>query len=93
MFIASMSDRFLDDPWMKAALEKFSSAVNIDIIGGGEPLLNPYFFELVKLGKSYDMSVKTFSNGTIIDQFQDQLLESDQRGFRQLPGGIRSVCR
>jgi len=56
-------------------LKKFPSALHVSIIGNGEPLLNPDIFSIIHYAKKKKKNVTIFSNGLILDQYIDQLLE------------------
>jgi MoaA/NifB/PqqE/SkfB family radical SAM enzyme len=64
------------------ALDKHESAYSLDIIGGGEPLLNPDLFKIIDYaaGEKH-MVVKTFSNGLVLHKFVDKLLDSKLSGL------------
>lgn len=66
----------------KQFVDKFNRALNVQIIGSGEPLLNKYFFEMVEYAAiKKHMKVKTFSNGTIIEKNIDKIINSSLDGI------------
>jgi len=56
-------------------LKKFPAALHVSIIGNGEPLLNKDIFKIIHYAKKKKKNVTIFSNGLILDQYIDQLLE------------------
>lgn len=65
----------------KKVLDTFSEALNVHIIGAGEPLLNKDFFEMVHYAAKRHMTVKTFSNGTTIPENISRILEAPLDGI------------
>ncbi len=65
----------------KNILDRFYKATTVQIIGSGEPLLNPDLFKMIDYAAQKRMVVKTFSNGTTIDNFIDQILSSKLEGI------------
>ena len=62
-------------------IDRFSDAVTVHIIGSGEPLLNKDFFRMVDYASGKKMTVKTFSNGTMIRANIDRILNSGLDGI------------
>ena len=67
----------MDLPTFKDILNKFQAALHVSIIGNGEPLLNKDIFEIIRHAKKRKKIVTLFSNGFILDQYLDQLLEHE----------------
>lgn len=66
----------------KAAVDKYDTPLTVDIIGGGEPLLNPDLFKIAEYcAVEKHMIPKTFSNGVVLDKFIDKLLDSHLAGI------------
>ena len=66
----------------KKVVDKFSKALNVQIIGSGEPLLNKDFFKMVEYAvQTKRMKVKTFSNGTTIEKNIDKIIGSSLDGL------------
>lgn len=66
----------------KKVVDKFHNALNVHIIGSGEPLLNKDFFRMVEYAAADKrMKVKTFSNGTTIDANSDNIINSRLDGI------------
>ena len=62
----------------KKVLDGFPEALNVQIIGSGEPMLNRDFFKMVKYAsRNKKMKVKTSSNGTTIKENAENILNSD----------------
>ena len=66
---------------LKEIIDRFGSAITVHIIGSGEPLLNKDFFKMVDYAASKKMTVKTFSNGTVIEENIDNILNSKLDGI------------
>ena len=49
-------------------LPAFSKTKLVHLQGWGEPFLNPYFFEMVRLAKEQGCQVGTTTNGTLLDR-------------------------
>lgn len=65
----------------KEMIDRFRNAATVHIIGSGEPLLNKDFFRMVDYAAARKMTVKTFSNGTLVDKFIDNILDSGLDGM------------
>lgn len=65
----------------KEIIDRFKNAVTVHIIGSGEPLLNKDFFKMVDYAAGKKMTVKTFSNGTMIRKNIDNILNSGLDGI------------
>ena len=66
----------------KKAANMFKEAINLQIIGAGEPLLNKDFYEIVEYGaKKMKFKVKTFSDGITLAANIDKLLKSSLDGI------------
>ncbi len=65
----------------KEVVDKFHNALNVHIIGSGEPLLNKDFFKMVEYGALKKMKVKTFSNGTTIGDNIERIVKSPLAGI------------
>lgn len=66
----------------KQVVDKFNKALNVHIIGSGEPLLNKDFFKMVEYATlEKNMRVKTFSNGTVIEKNIDKIINSSLDGI------------
>ncbi|MBC7545156.1 MAG: radical SAM protein [Candidatus Sericytochromatia bacterium] len=66
----------------KQVVDRYDTPLSLDLIGGGEPLLNPDLFKIAEYAAvEKHMIVKTFSNGVIIDKFVDKLLDSHLSGI------------
>jgi len=73
--------RDIDLPMCKDIMDTFESAMTVNIIGSGEPLLNRDFFQIVEYAAAKKMTVKTFSNGTTIASNTDRILDSKLDGI------------
>ena len=74
--------RDMDLALFKRGLDMFPEALEVHIIGSGEPLLNKDFFEMVRYASDKrKMDVKTFSNGTTIRPNIAGILESGLDGI------------
>jgi MoaA/NifB/PqqE/SkfB family radical SAM enzyme len=62
-------------------IDRFSNATTVHIIGSGEPLLAKDFFRMVDYAASKNMVVKTFSNGTVIEENIDNILNPNLDGI------------
>lgn len=71
----------MDIQTFKQIIDRFHKALNVHIIGSGEPMLNKDFFDMVDYAYSKKMKVKTFSNGTIIDENIDKIVNSKLDGI------------
>ncbi len=71
----------IDLGMFKEIVDNFRSAVNVNIIGSGEPLLNKDFFKMVDYAADKKMAVKTFSNGTTIRDNIGKILSSKLDGI------------
>lgn len=78
---AQKGERDIDLAAFKRAIDRFSNATTVQIIGSGEPLLNKDFFAMVEYAAGKRMSVKTFSNGTTIKENLDRILASKLDGI------------
>ena len=59
----------VDFTFFKDFVNKFNKAVNISIIGSGEPLLNKDFFKMIDYAaRVMRMDVSTTTNGTLLDE-------------------------
>jgi MoaA/NifB/PqqE/SkfB family radical SAM enzyme len=66
----------------KKAVDSFSEAITVSIIGSGEPLLNKDFFRMVDYAaKKRRMLVKTFTNGTPLQENTEKILDSGLDGI------------
>lgn len=65
----------------KEIIDRFKNAATVHIIGSGEPLLNKDFFKMVDYAAGKKMTVKTFSNGTMIRENIDNILNSGLDGI------------
>jgi MoaA/NifB/PqqE/SkfB family radical SAM enzyme len=65
----------------KEMIDAFADALEVHIIGSGEPLLNKDFFRMVDYAASRGMTVKTFSNGTTIEKNLAAILGSKLAGM------------
>jgi len=62
-------------------IDRFRNATTVHIIGSGEPLLNKDFFRMVDYAARNKMVVKTFSNGTLVEDNIDNILSSKLNGI------------
>lgn len=61
----------------KKVVDKFPEALTVNIIGSGEPLLNKDLFKMAEYAAKHKrMKVKTFSNGILIKEKADELVDS-----------------
>lgn len=84
--IMCMRNRFLNKRLMKLGdmtfenfqkiLNKISSADEIHLQGMGEPFLNKDIFKIIKYAKSKGLRVILVTNGTLIGQLSDDIVES-----------------
>jgi MoaA/NifB/PqqE/SkfB family radical SAM enzyme len=65
----------------KRIIDRYYMAMNVQIIGSGEPLLNKDFFAMVDYAAGKKMIVKTFSNGTTVARNIDRILNSKLDGI------------
>lgn len=65
----------------KDIIDRFKNATTVHIIGSGEPLLNKDFFSMVDYAAQNKMVVKTFSNGTLVEDNIDNILKSKLNGI------------
>jgi MoaA/NifB/PqqE/SkfB family radical SAM enzyme len=88
----------------KKVVDTFSEALNVHIIGSGEPLLNNGLFDMIDYAAcKKHMIVKTFSNGTTISRNISKILSSkldgitislnghDRDEFQRMTGMAREV--
>jgi len=62
---------------LKEIVKTYPEAIELHIIGAGEPMLNSDFFDMVEYASTKGrMKVKTFSNGTTIRNNMDRILSS-----------------
>jgi len=67
----------VDFALFKKFVDKFRGALNLAIVGTGEPMLNKDFFKMVEYGKKVmRMRVRTSSNGTFDEPKAEQMLSS-----------------
>lgn len=71
----------IDFEMFKEMIDRFDNALEVHIIGSGEPLLNKAFFKMADYAAAKKMVVKTFSNGTVIKKDIDRLLNSRLDGI------------
>ena len=71
----------IDFEMFKEIIDKFDKALEVHIIGSGEPLLNKDFFRMVDYAATKRMKVKTFSNGTTIERNIGRILDSKLDGI------------
>ncbi|GAH12335.1 unnamed protein product, partial [marine sediment metagenome] len=64
-----MSRKLLQD-----ILDRYNKALRVWLVGTGEPILNPNFFDLVKECVKRKMIVNTFSNGFAIKNYKGKLV-------------------
>lgn len=90
----------------KQAIDLFPSLEKVQVQGEGEPLLSPYFFDMVSYAKSKGLKVTTTSNGSLLneenikklidsglDSIGISLDTSDQILFTELRGGsLKQIC-
>jgi len=65
----------------KEMIDVFPNALDVHIIGSGEPLLNKDFFRMVDYAAGKKMTVKTFSNGMAVKENIDNILGSKLNGI------------
>ncbi len=78
---AQANVRDMDFTTFKEIIDTFDRAIEVNIIGSGEPLLNRDFFRMVDYASSKKMGVKVFSNGTTIADNMDKILDSKLDGI------------
>lgn len=78
---AQQSIKDMDLARFKEIINRFKNAATVHIIGSGEPLLNKDFFKMVDYAALKKMTVKTFSNGTMIRKNIDNILNSALDGI------------
>jgi MoaA/NifB/PqqE/SkfB family radical SAM enzyme len=78
---AQRNTRDMSFEMFKEIIDRFKSAMNVQIIGSGEPMLNKDFFRMVDYAASRGMKVKTFSNGTTIEENIGRILGSRLDGI------------
>lgn len=71
----------IDFEMFKEMIDRFKNALTVHIIGSGEPLLNKDFFRMADYAASKKMAVKTFSNGTVIEENIGNILNSRLDGI------------
>lgn len=71
----------MDIAMFKDVIDRFKNALNLNIIGSGEPLLNKDLFKMIDYAASRRMTVKTFSNGTTIRDNIDKIIGSALSGI------------
>ena len=71
----------MDFEMFKHMIDRFDKAIAVQIIGSGEPLLNKDFFKMVNYAAGKKMKVKTFSNGTTIEENLDSIINSGLDGI------------
>jgi MoaA/NifB/PqqE/SkfB family radical SAM enzyme len=59
-----------------AILARFPNTIRLSLIGTGEPLFNPHFFDMVREGNKRRMIVDTISNGYALEEYINELSES-----------------
>jgi len=66
----------------KDIVDTFPRALNVQIIGSGEPLLNKDLFKMIEYAvHAKHMKVKTFSNGTTIEENIGRIIASPLHGI------------
>jgi MoaA/NifB/PqqE/SkfB family radical SAM enzyme len=78
---AQRSTKDMDLGMFREIIDRFSAAMNVQIIGSGEPLLNKDFFRMADYAALRGMTVKTFSNGTTIADNMAAILASRLDGI------------
>lgn len=72
----------IDFELFKKVVDMFKEAITVHIIGAGEPMLNKDFFRMVDYAsRQKKMEVKSFTNGTIIKENIEHLLNSGLSGL------------
>lgn len=61
---------------LRFVLKRFPNVIRVALIGVGEPLLNPHFFELVKECVRHRKIVNSVSNGLKLDSYMHDILRS-----------------
>ncbi len=49
-------------------LDSIPTLLKIKLVGAGEPLMNPHFFEMARIAGERKIEVKTTTNGSLLDQ-------------------------
>jgi radical SAM protein with 4Fe4S-binding SPASM domain len=75
------NEKDIDFAMFKEIIDRFKKALEVHIIGSGEPLLNKDFFRMVDYASGKKMLVKTFSNGTTIEGNIDGIITSRLDGI------------
>lgn len=69
--------KVLDFNAIKETLDSFKDATPYIGFYGGEPLLHPQFFEIVKVIKSRNMKMYADTNGTLNEKFAEQIVDNE----------------
>jgi MoaA/NifB/PqqE/SkfB family radical SAM enzyme len=59
-------------PRFEQILARLPAVRDISFRGGGDPFLNPHLFDLVKAAGDRGISVRTYTNGTLLDETRGQ---------------------
>lgn len=65
----------------KDIIDRFRNAATVHIIGSGEPILNNDFFRMADYAAARRMVVKTFSNGTVVEDNIEKIIDSKLDGI------------
>lgn len=93
-------DLYIND--FKRIVDIFSHAINLEL-SGGEPFLHKDIFDMIKYGYRKKMIITIFTNGTIIHDKIDQIINSgvstlvisldacSSEGYKKMRGGSKKV--
>lgn len=65
----------------KQIANKFRCAISLSLVGTGEPFLNEDIFDMIKYGANLHMQVGVITNGTILDDKIDKIINSPLRSI------------
>ena len=71
----------IDIEMFRQIIDRYRNALEVHIIGSGEPLLNADLFKMVNYAAKKKMLVKTFTNGTELKSHIDDILDSGLDGI------------
>ena len=86
--------REMDFPTFKDIVDRFCNALHASFIGNGEPLLCKDLFKMIRYAREKrKMATSMFTNGLVLNQFVDDILDSVRRRYSGLSSGYHQCQR